>query len=76
MIPQERYTLTLQHEYIDSDGQRHSLDEPIVASYAVAHMDEMSLPSSAIVINDMMDQMRKYMIERGRRDEQTYCRCD
>lgn len=65
MIPQERYTLTLRHEYVDSDGQHHSLDEPIVVSYSVVHMDERTVPPSAIVINEMMEQMRKFMIERG-----------
>ena len=64
-IPHERYTLTLRHEYIDPDGQPHYLDEPIVVSYFVPHMDERSLPSSAIVINDMMERMRMYMIEKG-----------
>ena len=65
MIPQERYTLTLRHEYVDSDGQHHSLEEPIAVSYAVMRMDEMSAPSSAIVINEMMERMRMYMIEGG-----------
>lgn len=66
MIPQERYTLTLRHEYVDSDGQHHSLDEPIVVSYSVMHMDERA-PSSAIVINEMMERMRKFMIERAKK---------
>lgn len=66
MIPQERYTLTLRHEYLDSDGQHHSLDEPIVVSYSMMHIDERSsVPPSAIVINEMMERMRKFMIERG-----------
>ena len=69
LFPHERYTLTLRHEYVDSDGQHCSLDEPIVVSYSVMHMDERSVPSSAIVINDMMERMRMYMIERGRQDE-------
>jgi len=66
MIPQERYTLILQHEYIDPDGQHHSLDEPITVSYAVVHMDGISAPSSAIVINDMMERLRMYMVERAK----------
>lgn len=71
IIPQERYTLTLRHEYVDQDGQSRNLEEPIKVSYSVLHMDERSLPPSAIVINHMMDQMRKYMIEREGQDEQT-----
>ena len=66
LFPQERYTLTLWHEYVDSDGQCHSLDEPIMVSYSVMHMDERSAPSSAIVINDMMERLRMFMIERWR----------
>lgn len=65
IIPHEQYTLTLRHEYVDQDGQYHSLDEPIVVSYSVIHMDERSVPPSAIVINEMMEQMRKFMVERG-----------
>lgn len=64
LFPHERYTLTLRHEYVDSDGQRHSLDEPIVVSYSMMHMNEMPVSSSAIVINDMMERMRMFMIER------------
>ena len=64
LFPQERYTLTLRHEYVDSDGQCHSLDEPIVVNYSVMHMNEISVPSSAIVINDMMERLRMFMIER------------
>ena len=71
MIPQERYTLTLRHEYLDSDGQHHSLDEPIVVSCSVVRMDARSVPPSAIVINEMMERMRKFMIERGGQDGQT-----
>lgn len=69
LFPHERYTLTLRHEYVDSDGQHHSLDEPIVVSYSVMHMDGMSVPSSAIVINDMMERMRMFMIERRQMNE-------
>lgn len=66
IIPHERYTLTLRHEYVDSDGQHHSLDEPIVVSYSVMHTDERSVPPSAMVINEMMERMRRFMIERSR----------
>lgn len=66
LFQHERYTLTLWHEYVDSDGQHHSLDEPIMVSYSVMHMDERSAPSSAIVINDMMERLRMFMIERWR----------
>jgi len=69
LFPHERYTLTLRHEYVDYDGHRYNLDEPIVVCHSVMHMNEMSVPSSAIVINDMMERMRMYMIERGRQDE-------
>lgn len=69
MIPYERYTLTLRHEYVDSVGQVHYLEEPIVVSYSVPHMDKMLLSPSAIVINDMIEQMRRYMIEKGKKNE-------
>ena len=74
ILPHEQYTLTLRHEYVDSAGQHYSLDEPIMVSYSVMHIDERSsVPPSAIVINEMMERMRKFMIksmiERGRQDE-------
>lgn len=67
VIPYERYTLTLRHEYTDPDGQTYHLEEPIEVSCYVPHMDEMP---SAIVINDMMERMRMYMIEKGGKNEQ------
>lgn len=66
-VSYERYTLTLQHEYVDQDGQLHQLEEPIAVSSYVPHMDEWP---SAIVINDMMERLGKYMIQqRGGKNE-------
>ena len=70
IIPYERYILKLRHEYVGSDGQHHDLEEPIVVSYSVPHIDEKSLPPSAIVINEMMERMRRFMVEKGGKNEQ------
>lgn len=69
IISHERYTLTLRHEYVDTDGQPHCLEEPIVVRYYVPHINEEPSLSSAIVINNMMEQMRMYMIEKGGKNE-------
>ena len=60
-IPYEIYTLTLEHEYVDDDGKRIKLDEPIKTCY-MAMKDRVVNPPVSIVINDMMDKMKAYML--------------
>ena len=69
IIQHEQYTLVLRHEYIDQDGQHHNLENPIAVSYSAADMDERSIPPLSFVINEMMERMRMYIIERWRQDE-------
>ena len=62
MIPKEQYTLTLTHEYIDDDGERNTLDEPIKVNYIVLRTGYLAQPLS-IVINEMMDSMKHYLLQ-------------
>ena len=63
MIQQERYTITLCHEYLDTDGKYKSLSEPIQVSYSMINVDTKSLLPVQI-INDMMDRLKMCLIER------------
>lgn len=60
MIPTERYTLVLRHEYVDEDGNRHELDKPITVSHIITiHPSGMR----SVVINDMVERMRIYLLQ-------------
>lgn len=55
----EIYTLRLDH-YIEDQGGRHSLDEPLVVRMAY---DRRYVPLS-VCINSMIDKMRDEMLKR------------
>lgn len=55
----EVYELRLDH-YIDDQGDRHPLDEPLVVRMVY---DRRYVPSS-ICINSMIDKMRDEMLKR------------
>ncbi len=68
MKPLEKYTLTLKHEYVDIDGRPLVLvDEPIVVTQIINH--EFTYGAS-IVINDMFERMRQYMLRESERKEE------
>lgn len=68
LVPIEQYTLILKHEYVDGNGERHEFEKPIKVSYTVC-MDatnQMQMPKS-VVVNEMMERMGRYVIERMER---------
>ena len=60
MIPTERYTLILKHEYIDEEGNKHELDEPVIVTH-IMYVPQFGYVSA--VINDMIEQMRHYVLQ-------------
>lgn len=56
----ERYRLIFKHEYIDSDGEAHAIEEPLVINYnKIANLYNTS---SSIVINDMIDKLKHELL--------------
>ena len=56
----ERYRLTLEHEYIDSKGEAHQIEDPIRTEYSIRR-DE-NTPPTAVIINEMLERLRRFML--------------
>lgn len=60
LIPLEKFTLTLRHEYIDSNGTHYEIDRPIVAACAINHMAD--IPYTTVInktVRDLVDFVLK-----------------
>ena len=66
-MPLEQYTLILKHEFIDSDGKHHLIDEPIFVKQIISQ--ELIGCSTSIVVNDMLERMRAYLLQKVRSGE-------
>ena len=58
-IPYERYCIVLTHEYVDSEGEKHSLEEPLAVEYLA-----LDRYRSVLLINEMMDKLKYALLER------------
>ena len=56
----ERYRLTLEHEYIDGNGERHKIEDPIRTDYSVM-VDEFA-PPKAVIVNEMIEKLKHFML--------------
>lgn len=65
----ERYRLTLEHEYIDSNGKVHKIEDPIRTDYNII-MGE-SNPPTVVIINEMLERLKYYMLNIINREEGT-----
>jgi len=65
--PLEQYTLILKHEFIDSDGKKHTIDEPICVKQIIGNESLAWQPS--VVVNDMLERMRAYLLMKVRSGE-------
>lgn len=63
VLPNEQYTLILKHEYVDGNGERHELENPIKVSCTVC-MDVTNQMPKSVVVNEMVERMGRYLIER------------
>ncbi len=65
-ISYEEYRLVLTHSYIDEDGERTMLDEPVnVAQVIPLDRSRQMIPPVSVCINDMMDRMKQYILRRA-----------
>lgn len=56
----ERYRLTLEHEYIDGNGEVHKIEDPIRTDYSVM-VDEFA-PPKAVIVNEMIEKLKHFML--------------
>lgn len=61
MIPYEAYTFVLKHEYIDENGEKHLLDDPLIVRQIFIHSDPR-MPTN-VLINKLFYMARKEMIK-------------
>lgn len=57
----EQFRIVLTHEYIDEDGKKHMLDEPLAICYTNIWSNHASV---AWTLNEMMDKMRCELLKR------------
>lgn len=64
-IEYEEYRLVLTHTYVNEDGKRIALEDPVEVRHMFpAGENRMVLPVS-ICINDMMDRMKEYILRKA-----------
>lgn len=57
----ERYRIVLTHYIVDSDtGKKITLDEPVI----IEQVFDRSYGSSPIILNRMLDEMKKYVLNK------------
>ena len=62
----EVYKLTFEHYFIDNDGKKIRLDEPVSTQCVLRMRDNVSIP---MVLNSMIDKMRNYLLEVEKQNE-------
>ena len=58
----ERYTLTLRHEIVTSDGDRYELEPPLQTVYTM--FDSTGRSGVTYMVNDMFKQLKHAFMER------------
>ena len=61
MTPHEEYTFVLKHEYIDENGGKHRLDEPLIVRQIFIHSDP-KMPMN-VLVNKLFYMAREEMIK-------------
>ena len=56
----ERYRLTLEHEYINDEGEVYKIEDPIRTDYSVV-VDRLA-PPKAIIVNEMIEKLKHFML--------------
>lgn len=61
----EEYQLVLTHTYVDGDGNRTAIEDPVKV-VQVFPLDRIGIiPPVAVCINDMMDRIKHYILRKG-----------
>ena len=65
MVPFEKYSLMLKHEYIDEDGKSHSLNEPLVVNGMISSFDGKAMICPVnVMIHRLLERMEYEAIQK------------
>ena len=64
-IAYEEYELVLTHTYVDGNGERMVLEDPVKVTCVFPAEGNGVIPSVAVCINDMMDRMKDYILRKA-----------
>lgn len=63
-IEYEEYRLVLTHTYVNEDGKRIALEDPVEVVQMFPSMENRRVLPVSICINDMMDRMKEYILRK------------
>ncbi len=63
-IAYEEYRLVFTHTYVDEDGERTMLDEPVNVVHAFPSGGLGMIQPVPVCINEMLDNMRRYILRK------------
>lgn len=59
-VPLEEYSIIFTRSYIDCDGKKHQVEEPLIIKKLV----EMGMPYGVYTLNAMLDEMKSEILMR------------
>lgn len=59
-VPLEEYSIIFTRSYIDSDGKKHQVEEPLI----IRKLVEMGMPYGVYTLNAMLDEMKSELLMR------------
>lgn len=60
----EEYRLVLTHTYVNEDGERMALEDPVEVVQLFSSIENRRILPVSICINDMMDRMKEYILRK------------
>ena len=63
----EEYRLVFTHTYVDEDGERTALEDPIKVVHVFHTGDNRTILPVAVCLNDMLERMKDYILRESRR---------
>ena len=63
-IEYEEYRLVLTHTYVNGDGERLALEDPVEVKHIFLAGENRKILPVSICINDMMDRMKEYILRK------------
>lgn len=64
-IEYEEYRLVLTHTYVNEDGERMALEDPVEVVQLFSSIENRRILPVSICINDMMDRMKEYILRKA-----------
>ena len=63
----EEYRLVFTHTYIDGDGERTVLEDPIKVVHVFPTGENRTILPVSVCLNDMLERMKDYILRESRR---------